>query len=864
MDDVVNIRNLNQPEQEQRFREDFTRRFEGETEPTLTHCPNHDDSNPSCEISLGEIPGTLHLHCMTPNCNDRQVHDAAVRLGIDPRQLSNRKRREKTADIISPVPQAHAERFPYKTGEQTTVWVKVGVNDDGSDHKEEFDAVATVYDFERADGGLSYKVVRLDYTDHEGRPDKLVRSIVFANTEEGQKWVWGWPDPSVKREVINRRRLESIGTAKPVAVVEGEATWKATTDPNHHWAGGLSQFEWTTYSSGADNFLLSDWSWAEGRDMYLVPDNDNAGCKAFRNLAILLLNIGAKSVHMLDFGLLDFPAPHKWDLANPVWKREHGGYRRKRSAKVEAPEVSWVEFANCFVPVDRPFREIWTQDMEGNPELTHEIRSEFVQQWVHLRDEDVLVYRGRPTIKFSQPKFNNAMAQQYAPRQVWSYVIDHPDLESADRLGFRPGETTGKLFRERTNGDRCLNSWRPPELVAEKGSIRPFLHYMRHLIPDRKERKTLIRWLAMIVGMPQERRLEWAVLLVSETHGVGKTILMTLTGYIVGMHNTHNLSPDVFMKDPYNDFLEDTYLVLIEELREGPAFQLPEKLKELISNDQGQIRRMYSKGKTCEYHSVFMASSNHKGSANVSNKDRRWFMPAVTNNDTITDPYLVALANGRSVFEWFVNWAYYGGGAQALLWYAIEYSHEHYFAIGTASGDKRGLSVKSPMTATKQEMLAAAKPEWFQDLLDVLRQLPDGAVVTLEDMKHWLKHQCDNPSFKRATLIKLLADEGWVCPWPKNDGTTENAQRGRLQYHINDGKGGKRQVSQTVFSRSKYWYNDKEAPAGYKSSILLRQATWWLLDRGTGVSNEKLFADGRWFEDEGGEPDDDGFAEYPM
>lgn len=861
MSDVITIHRPNRHDQQERFRLAFSRRFEGEDEPSLTHCPGHDDENPSCTISPGETPGTLYLHCMTPTCSDRHVWEAAISIGIDAAHLATRKAPQKTADIVMPVPQAYADDFPYATGDDCTVTVTEGHNKDGEPILVRYPGIATVTKYKNEHSQLNFAVVRMDYSDGEGRPAKLPRIMVLAKGQfDTRDWTWGWPDPGVQRTALNLKYLVGTEPSKPIGIVEGEKTFAATVDPTHPWASYFSQYVWTTYAGGVSSIGNTDWSWCRGRDIYLFPDNDPQGKEGFRQLAILLVNTGARSVYIMDHELPDYPAPDKWDFADKPWPLQRSRKGRRKPKKTdETPVVSWTEISDALVPVDRPFREIWIQDADGMPTLDHELRTEFVEQWAHLRAEDVMVYRQRPTIRFTRSMFNNAMAQQYAPQDVWQAMISRPDLTQADRLGYRPGEPTGKLFTNKADGAVCINSYRPPTLTPQLGSIRPALYFMRHLIPDYPERKILIRRLAMLVGLPNERRLTWAVLLISEMQGVGKTILMMAVSHLVGNQNTHKLDPDLLMKDNFNGWVESYLLILIEELREGPSYKAPEKLKDAITNPTGSVRRMRVSGETCEYHTNFIASSNHPGAANVSTKDRRWFVPKVTENDTITDRHLVKYAGKRSPFEWIVYWFYRRDGASFVLHCAQDYADLCLYKIDTAEGIKKGLSSKSPMTDAKKLMIQSAKPEWFRDLMEVLNALPEGAVVTLEDIRHYIKHRLDDPKFKRETLKFLLDEEGWICPWPKVEALTDNQIRGRIQYR--DQTKDRKRSSKTVLSKARYWFNSwrEEVPDGYGTATDMRNNTWWLMNYNTDNAGEKLYDRGHWFEDKrpGEEPEDD-------
>lgn len=87
------------------------------------------------------------------------------------------------------------------------------------------------------------------------------------------------------------------------------------------------------------------------------------------------------------------------------------------------------------------------------------------------------------------------------------------------------------------DGRRVVNTYRPPTIKPIKGNPKPFLKYMRHLIPNATDRIEMLRWCATLMARPDIKML-YGILLISTTQGVGKSTLgEAILSPIVGMWN---------------------------------------------------------------------------------------------------------------------------------------------------------------------------------------------------------------------------------------------------------------------------------------------------------------------------------------
>lgn len=187
------------------------------------------------------------------------------------------------------------------------------------------------WEYRDAEGGLLCMVYRFEPKTEGDR--KQFFPLTFCEDAKGKReWRWqGLPDP---RPLYHLDKLAAAPDA-PIVVCEGE---KAADAAAMLFPDAIA----TTMLNGAQSPHKTDWLPLKGRDVWLFPDNDEAGHVCMSSVADLLAKAGAASVQQLN--LLDFartpgtdgdgkpaladgsPLPEKWDAADALaqgWTAGH-------------------------------------------------------------------------------------------------------------------------------------------------------------------------------------------------------------------------------------------------------------------------------------------------------------------------------------------------------------------------------------------------------------------------------------------------------------------------------------------------------------------------------------------------------------
>jgi hypothetical protein len=291
-------------------------------------CPAHDDRDPSLSIHAGDDGRAL------VNCHAGCTVDAVCgAIGLRP------------ADLFTPDPSRRNGHGPKtrRRGDETTPKPARGANcvavasvaTGGRTFPTAHDAVAELerrhgprsktWTYHNAAGDPVGLVIRWDVpadpNDPESKPSK--RILPVSRKADGSGWcLGGMPTP---RPLYGLPDLMATPAGARVYVSEGE---KAAD------AARAIELLATTSPHGSQSASKADWSPLAGRDVVIVPDNDDSGEKYADDVARLVTAAGAKSVRVVRLVDLWAGMPEGGDMADLLEHR--GGDVDPIRAEVEA------------------------------------------------------------------------------------------------------------------------------------------------------------------------------------------------------------------------------------------------------------------------------------------------------------------------------------------------------------------------------------------------------------------------------------------------------------------------------------------------------------------------------------------------
>lgn len=288
--------------------------------PVPGHGKGRGDANPSLSIARGQ-DGRVLLKCHA-GCPTAEV---AAALGLETKDLFERNGARPAPSPAPPTPPREKRTFP-------TLEAAVGALVRATRGRH----VAT-WMYHYGNGAEALAVTRLEPggpSGADGKPPKLIRPL--HPVEDG----WAFGDPL--GDFLPLYELPKIRKESRVFIVEGE---KAT---DAGWQIGLPC---TTSAHGARSADRTDWTPIKGKEVVILPDNDEPG----RQYAADVLAILGRLTNPASIRVVELPGlPEGGDLADFVAMRAEDGKEPEAiRAEVEHYVEKAAEASRTFARVER-------------------------------------------------------------------------------------------------------------------------------------------------------------------------------------------------------------------------------------------------------------------------------------------------------------------------------------------------------------------------------------------------------------------------------------------------------------------------------------------------------------------------------
>lgn len=348
--------------------------------------------------------------------------------------------------------------------------------------------------------------------------------------------------------------------------------------------------------------------------------------------------------------------------------------------------------------------------------------------------------------------------------------LKHPDRLLICGLALRPNEPI-------ITADNYLNLWRGYSVTAAKGDIRPFVRLLIRLVPDRRTRRYLMRWLAFVIQNPG-MKVNTAVVFWGPIHGSGKNLLIETVGSLLNPEHFAVIGQSQ-LESEFNGWMLDKVFVVGDEVSSLDRRGQINRLKLWVTGESLQINEKGVPLRTFKNTANFLFISNHADAVFLDDKDRRFFVHEVT-----------AGRLTEAAADEFVNWRD-RGGREALLHYLLRLRTDRKVFNPYAP---------APDTVSKREMVEDSRSDlerWLVDFCssDIAAAL--GRVIVT--------------SSELARAYKAAAGAG--AHLPSTSAVTKALKRLQLGFHrpnqvrLPDGK----KVRAIALTDTSYWKEATEA-----------------------------------------------------
>lgn len=269
------------------------------------------------------------------------------------------------------------------------------------------------------------------------------------------------------------------------------------------------------------------------------------------------------------------------------------------------------------------------------------------------------------------------------------------------RTCFRPEASPGAII------DDMVNVYKPFTPRTMRGDPTPFLAHMAKLFPIDTDRAILVAYFAALAQHPG-RKFRWAPM-IQGVEGNGKSFLAGCMEYIVGQHYTHKPSAND-LKNPFNSYLENKLLIVVEEVHTEGRRDLLDLMKPLITDERIETQPKGVDKRMIDNRANWMFFSNHKDAIPISDSSRRYapFYCAQQHRSHLERDGM----DGRYFVDLF-RWARDGGG------YAIVADYLKNYRIPAELDPSNELN-RAPITSSTKQAVELSKGRAEQEIEEAI------------------------------------------------------------------------------------------------------------------------------------------------
>ena len=486
---------------------------------------------------------------------------------------------------------------------------------------------------------------------------------------------------------------------------------------DHPWQAELEDAVHIGWHGGARNSHRTNWAPLRNVDhAYIVPDNDDDGREAIRPIS---RNLRCPT-RLIQF---DDKFPIGFDLGD------------------DFPDFDTSpSFGSYIQPATFMTEEIPKAEGDKSRKPHYRLRKHAAKEWLYCEKANVFLSRLDTLTLLSPEQLNNTLAPFSDVNNVVPLINKARTIRSVN-LAYRPDLKDIFITEDRS----AINTYRGPNIKPADGDPKPFVDFMKHLVPNKLERENVMCWIATLIARP-EVRMRWALLMISVTEGVGKTTLgEKILTPLLGRHNVSVPSQKSILGE-FNEWVAHKRLAIVSEIHENHNWKLPLILKDKITDERMTVNRKNIREYEIENWCHIYACSNFPSAIKIMNEDRRWYIPTITEK-----------LKPATYWVGFNEWLKGDGLAIILHW---AQSRRDYVRTGS----------HAPQSEAKDQMIEDSESEAIRsarELAAAFERHAEPASLFMRDIETWLKTK-HGPYFDAAVhMRRAMTETGGVLDMGK-------------------------------------------------------------------------------------------------
>ena len=467
---------------------------------------------------------------------------------------------------------------------------------------------------------------------------------------------------------------ESLNDSNTVFIHEGPKSVRnlllKLEKGDHPWQVELENAAHVGWIGGALNPYRTNWKALAKAGItraYIVADNDNAGVSAIRHIA--------KKLNCITYSIqFDQYFPVGFDLGDEFPKDmfTHNLYKGKPFFALLHPSTWMTEQ----VP-----------KVEGEKGRTaYRLRKNAEDVWIYCEGSDQYVLGEKPDIIRSEQVLNR-MLMSYSKVSNTCQLICKSQTSRMVNLAYRPDKDKIMI---NVDDMSAINTHIGCLIPPIKGDLTLFNEFLTKLLPNKDEKKDVEKWIATIIARP-EIRIGFALLMISEKQGIGKTTLGNhILAPLVGFRNTSFPRESDILSD-YNEWVAHKRLSIANEIYLGSGWKAYQVLQSTITDSKLTVNKKHIRQYEIDNWCHIYACSNSIRALKIRREDRRWFVPTIGEKKET-----------KKYWDTFYGWLNKGGLSNIRQW-AMDY------------GDYYTTGEHAPTSIRKKEMIEDSESEAWKE-----------------------------------------------------------------------------------------------------------------------------------------------------
>ena len=590
--------------------------------------------------------------------------------------------------------------------------------------------------YKNKNGDICFYIERREAIDNKNNKKSFIPHSLFyrADNPDIQEWknlAWKEDKPLFQEHLITE-------AAQKILICEGEKSVKFCNDNEYLKSNYLA----VCWSGGSNNVHQTSFKALKGKEVYLLPDNDNAGLAAMHEVAKILIEEDiTENINWINYDTSKLA--EGWDIADSLppnetienflnaTEYEPDLKTWKEIDKVEndrAAKKTIKELVNKFIYV-REAKAFW--DVEFHTMLDEKELSDYYKHITKTgRGVGNLLLQSKETIKVIK-YFSHAGLKPGVLELKANQILDYP---------------AGKYF----------NIYRPNTIELIDEDVSEYFDYYKWLFgPDKWE--VIEQFIAFMVQHPGQKIL-WVLLLISIKEGVGKNLLMMIISACLGRQNVYENVSVAQLTSKHSTIMEGTQCVCLNELSLSGGtkdkIEISNQIKSLFTDRETVIDRKNKNIIKIPNFTNFLVFSNDPRCVKLSKTTRRYYIAVVKKDDAEVEKRITDL--GEKIVDIAVN----RPGVFLNYFKKVKITNPKMFYAN------------APRTDDLEELIENTKDDIFYYLDDLLPRFKREGIMTRGNLAAYLQgQQTKIPFWNYAHLDTWLKEN--CTKWNNNAHTKQ-------------------------------------------------------------------------------------------